>query len=218
MKKSIVLMVMLVLGLMSPAFAVDAKGVNLKPKTTAEWQTYLRYRRDEALEDLYKVKPEAKMVVENAKGYAVFTNFSFKLLIAGTGNGRGLVYDNATGKETFMRMFQAGAGLGVGIKDFRAVFVFDDAKVMEDFIKSGWSFGGGADAAAKQTDMGGAAASGAIAVAPGVRVYQLTENGLAASVMVSGTKYWVDKAVNEGNSEAEVKDESEDQAVKEEKN
>jgi hypothetical protein len=67
---------------------------------------------------------------------------------------------------------------------------------MDNFINSGWSFGGGADAAVKAEDSAGAAASGAIEVAPGVRVYQLTKNGLALSAMVSGTKYWVDKEVN----------------------
>lgn len=179
----------------NPAFAVDAKGVNLKPKTPQEWRTYLSYRRDEALEDLYKIKPEAQDVIKKAQGYAVFTNFSMKILFVGSGNGRGLVHDNKTGQETFMRMIQAGVGLGLGIKDFRAVFVFDDRESMDKFINSGWSFGGGADAAVKNEEAG-AATSGAIAVAPGVRVYQLTENGLALSAMVSGTKYWIDDNVN----------------------
>jgi len=195
MKRIFLMVLVSVLSVIPPAFAVNAQGVNLKPKTPQEWRTYLSFRRDEALEDLYKIKPEAKDVINRAHGYAVFTNFSMKIFFVGSGSGRGLVHDNKTGKETFMRMMQAGVGLGLGVKDFRAVFVFDDRKVMEDFINSGWSFGGGADAAAKNEEAG-AATSGAIAVAPGVRVYQLTENGLALSAMVNGTKYWVDESVN----------------------
>ena len=196
MKRSILMLLLGVFLVIPSVFAANSKGVNFKPKTSEEWRTYLRYRRDEALEDLYRIKPEAKQVVEKAQGYAVFTNFSMKIGFVGSGNGRGLVHDNKTRKETFMRMFSAGVGWGLGIKDFRAVFVFDDHQVMEDFINSGWSFGGGADAAAKVEKTAGDAATGAIAVAPGVRVYQLTNNGLALSAMVNGTKYWVDKEVN----------------------
>jgi lipid-binding SYLF domain-containing protein len=182
-------------GMMLPAYAANSEGVNLKPKTEQDWQKYLRFRRDETLESLYKVKPEAKFVIERAEGYAVFSNFGMKIIFVGGGSGRGLLHDNKTGKETFMRMAQGGVGWGLGIKDFLAVFVFDDRKVMEDFRNSGWSFGTEANAAAKGADAG-IATSGAIAVAPGVRVYQLTENGLMLDVMVNGTKYWVDKSVN----------------------
>ncbi|MCX5681626.1 MAG: YSC84-related protein [Candidatus Omnitrophica bacterium] len=195
MKQFFLMILLSTLLIIPPAFAADAKGVNFKPSTPEEWRTYLRYRRDEALEDLYHIKPEAKDVISKAHGYAVFTNFSMKILFVGSGKGRGLVHDNKTGQETFMQMFQAGVGLGLGVKDFRAIFVFDDRQVMEDFINSGWSFGGEADAAAKNEETGDAT-SGAIAVAPGVRVYQLTENGLAVNAMVNGTKYWVDKNVN----------------------
>lgn len=200
MKKIIFLVSMgflLVTSMASSVYAISSKGVNMKPRTPQEWRTYLRFRRDEALEDLYKVKPEAKQVIGKAQGYAVFTNFSVKVFFVGGGNGRGLVHDNKSGQETFMKMLQGGVGWGLGVKDFRAIFVFDDRQVMENFINSGWSFGGAADAAAKVDKAMGDAASGAIAVAPGVRVYQLTKNGLALSAMVNGTKYWVDNAVNE---------------------
>ena len=126
----------------------------------------------------------------------MFTNFNSKIFFVGSGNGRGLVHDNKTGKEIFMRMYQVGVGLGLGVKDFRAIFVFDDRQVMENFISSGWSFGTEANAAAKIENTAGDAASGAIAMAPGVRVYQLTQNGLILDAMVNGTKYWVDKDVN----------------------
>jgi lipid-binding SYLF domain-containing protein len=195
MKKVIFLLMFLMLGNLSPSSAADSKGVNLKPKTSEEWQTYLKYRREETLENLFAIKPEAKTVIANAQGYAVFSNFGMKLGFVGGGNGRGVLHVNKTGKDTYMRMMQAGVGWGLGIKDFRVVFVFDNQEVMDQFLTSGWSFGGQANASAK-TDTAGADMSGAIAVAPGVRVYQLTQNGLAVEAMVNGTKYWVDKAVN----------------------
>jgi lipid-binding SYLF domain-containing protein len=195
MKRLLFVLLLCSLWVTPPAFAANAKGVNMKPKTPQEWRTYLNYRREETLEDLYKIKPEAKDVLKRAHGYAVFVNFSMKIMLVGTGNGRGIVHDNKTGKDTYMRMLQAGAGFGFGVNDFRAIFVFDDRQVMDNFINSGWSFGGDVSAAAKNEE-DGAATSGAIAVAPGVRVYQLTKNGLAATAMVNGTKYWIDADVN----------------------
>jgi lipid-binding SYLF domain-containing protein len=195
MRKILFLLMLVSLAVIPSTWAADAKGVNMKPKTAEEWQKYLCYRRDQALEDLYAIQPGAKNAVEKAFGYAVFSNFGMKIGFVGSGSGRGLVHDNKTGKETFMRMIQAGVGFGLGAKDFRLIFIFDNRGVMDQFINSGWSFGSQANASAK-TEQQGAAASGSIVVAPGVSVYQLTENGLALEAMVNGTKYWVDKDVN----------------------
>ncbi|MCX5657799.1 MAG: YSC84-related protein [Candidatus Omnitrophica bacterium] len=172
------------------------KNVNMKPKTAAEWRDYIRYRRDEVLTELYKARPEAQLEIERAKGYAVFTSLNVNLIFASVSGGRGVVHENGIlGKETFMRMAQGGIGFGLGVKDFRAVFIFDDREVLDRFLKSGWQFGTEADAAAKGGGEG-AAASGAIAVSPGLRMYQFTENGLALQATVRGTKFWRDAFVN----------------------
>jgi lipid-binding SYLF domain-containing protein len=167
-----------------------------RPGNPAEWREYLRQRRTEALNDLYALRPGTKKEIESAYGYAVFSNFNMNLFLLSTANGRGVVVDNKTKKETFMKMFQGGIGVGFGAKDFRAVFVFSEKSTFEKFIKSGWQFGGQADAAAKTGDLGDAT-SGAIEVGPGLRVYLLTKNGLLLQATFNGTKYWVDKEVNE---------------------
>lgn len=173
-----------------------AKKVNMQPKTPEEWRAYLRYRRDEVLRDLYKVQPKARWEITHAKGYAVFTSLNVNVLLASFTGGRGIAHENGIfGKDTFMCMGQGGVGFGLGVKDFRAVFIFDDKQVLDKFLNSGWQFGAEADAAAKGGGAG-AAASGAIGVAPGLRVYQLTENGLALQATVHGTKFWRDDFVN----------------------
>lgn len=173
-----------------------AKKVNMKPQTAEEWRTYIRYRRDEVLRDLYKAEPQAKGEISRAKGYAVFTSLNVNLILASVTGGRGVVHENGIfGKDTFMRVAQGGIGFGLGVKDFRAVFIFDDRAVLDKFLNSGWQFGAEADAAVKGGGAG-AAASGAVAVAPGLRVYQLTENGLALQATVHGTKFWRDAFVN----------------------
>ncbi|HNX80552.1 MAG TPA: hypothetical protein PKL77_00200 [Candidatus Omnitrophota bacterium] len=173
-----------------------SKNVPMRPQTPDEWQFYLRFRRDEVLRDLFKLRPEARQEIARAEGYAVFTSLNVNVILASFTGGRGLLHENGLfGKETFMRMAQGGVGFGLGAKDFRAVFIFDDRQVMEKFLHSGWQFGAEADAAVKGGGSG-AATSGALAVAPGLRVYQLTETGIALQATVHGTKFWRDSYVN----------------------
>ena len=79
-----------------------------------------------------------------------------------------------------MKMISAGAGLGVGVKDYRVIFVFENDKALTQFLDSGWSGSAHTDAAAK-AGKSGAAYSGAVEVASGVWVYQTNKNGLASS-------------------------------------
>jgi lipid-binding SYLF domain-containing protein len=147
------------------------------------------------LEQLYKAQPAAKAAVEHADGYAVFNNMGVKLLFAGSGAGKGIAVDNKTKKVTFMKMVELQAGLGFGVEKFSVVFVFDNEKVLNNFISSGWEFGSQASAAAKTMTQGGAMA-GAASVSDGVWMYQLTEKGLAAEITATSTKYFKDSDLN----------------------
>ena len=55
-----------------------------------------------------------------------------------------------------MKMGSVGAGLGMGVKDYVVVFVFANDKALAQFLDSGWSGSGQADAAAKAGEKGGA--------------------------------------------------------------
>lgn len=149
----------------------------------------------ETLAKLYKAQPSAKKAVEGAAGYATFSNFGMKILFAGGGSGSGVAVDNKTKKMTYMKMVEVQAGLGMGAKKFRVVFVFDTQKALNDFVNSGWEFGGQTTAAAKAGEQG-AALAGAVSVAPGVWMYQLTDTGLAAEITGKGTKYYKDGDLN----------------------
>ena len=41
-----------------------------------------------------------------------------KIFVAGGGSGKGLAVSNSTKKETFMKMVEVQAGLGMGIRSF----------------------------------------------------------------------------------------------------
>ncbi len=153
--------------------------------------------RQEVLTELYALKPDTRVQVDSAAGYAVFTNANINLILASFGGGLGVVRDNKTDIETFMRMGEVGIGLGAGIKDFRAVFVFHDRAALERFLDVGVSIGGQADAVAKAGDLG-AAVSGE-AIVDNVTVYQLTQSGLALQATIKGTRYWRDPQLNDGS-------------------
>ena len=155
----------------------------------------IRKMGNETLARLYKVQPSAKQAVSNAAGYAVFSNFGMKIFFAGGGSGKGLAVDNKTKKETFMKMVELQAGLGMGIKKFRLVWVFETQSGLNSFVNSGWEFGGQATAAAQASGQGGALA-GAMSVSPGVWLYQLTDDGLALELTAKGTKYYKDGDLN----------------------
>ena len=134
------------------------------------------------------------MQIGSASGYAVFTNANINLILASFGGGVGVVHDNERGDDTYMRMGEVGIGLGAGIKDFRAVFVFHDQEALDRFIDVGISVGGQADAAAKAGDLG--AAVGGEAIVDNVTVYQITQSGLALQATIKGTRYWRDSELN----------------------
>jgi lipid-binding SYLF domain-containing protein len=177
------------------AFLLALSTVPAWGASKAEKQKEVQKVSRETLEKLYKAQPSAKKVVEGAAGYAVFSNFGMKILLAGGGSGSGIAVDNKTKKATYMKMVEVQAGLGMGIKKFRVVFVFETQKGLNDFVNSGWEFGGQTTAAAKSGDQG-AALSGAVSVAPGVWMYQLTDTGLAAEITGKGTKYYKDSDLN----------------------
>nr|WP_314858886.1 YSC84-related protein [uncultured Undibacterium sp.] len=149
--------------------------------------------RDSALVSLYKTKPEAKAKVDAAYGTAVFSTANVNLLIASFSGGYGIAKDRS-GKQTYMRMAEAGIGLGAGVKDVRTIFIFHSQKAFEQFVNSGWEFGAHADAAAKAGDKG-AAVGGEVSVA-GMTIYQITEAGLALQATIKGTKFYKDDELN----------------------
>jgi lipid-binding SYLF domain-containing protein len=160
-----------------------------------ERQEKIRKMAQDTLQQLYEAQPSTKAAIKGAAGYAVFSDLGVKILFAGSGNGQGIAVNNKSKSETFMKMIEVQAGLGMGVKKFRVVFVFGNQNALNGFINSGWEFGGQTTAAAKDGDKGGALA-GAVSVSEGVWMYQLTEKGLALEITGKGTKYYKDDDLN----------------------
>lgn len=170
-------------------------GLAVVAKTKEEKQAEARKQANETLARLYKAQPSAQAAVKAAAGYAVFTSKSVKILVGGSGRGSGIAVDNGTNRVTYMKVTELSAGLGMGVKKFSVVFVFENKNALDDFVNSGWQFGGQTTAAAKSGE-GGASLQGAASVAPGVWMYQLTDKGLALELTGKGTKYSKDDDLN----------------------
>lgn len=176
--------------MVSPVNEAQAKQTS-KQRARAKIRTMAK----ETLSHLYKIHPRARAAIQKSAGYAVFDDFGAHIFFLSTARGKGIAVNNETKKEIFMKMFSAGMGPGMGIKDYRVVFVFETKKAFYRFINSGLDLSAQADAAAKAAHVGEAFA-GSFSVAPGVWVYQITEAGLALQATLQGTRYYRARDLN----------------------
>ncbi len=166
-------------------------------KSLDEEREELREKREWTLGKLYEEIPSARYAVENSYGYAVLNNTGVKILLFGSAHGRGTAVNNDTGEEVFLRMKEGQAGLGIGVKEYALIFVFDTPEAWESFVtSSGWKAGGSATAAASD-GVNGDGIEGATMAAEGVWVYQLTTKGLALELAIKGTRIYPDKDLND---------------------
>jgi lipid-binding SYLF domain-containing protein len=164
----------------------------LSPSDKAEQQASLRDMANQALTQLYSNNPAAQGAIMNAAGYAVFSDFGFKLIYAGGAKGKGIAVNNATRQETFMKMMELQPGYGLGAEKFWLIFVFETPDAFNTFVTSGWEAGANAMMAAKSKTAGGALA-GAVTVSEGVYMFQITQKGLMVGVSITGARYYKDK-------------------------
>jgi len=180
--------------IMAMACVLAMPGIALA-ESKEEAREEVREKAQEVLAALYAVQPSARAAVESAAGYAAFSNFGMKILVAGGGSGVGIAVNNKTRATTYMKMAEVQAGLGFGVKKFKLVWVFEDEAALNRFINSGWELGAQATASAKVGDTG-VSYQGAMSVSPGVWLYQLSGDSLALELTAKGTKYYKDGDLN----------------------
>lgn len=155
----------------------------------------IRKTSQSILRQLYRTNPATRKQIEASAGYATFSNVGMKIFLAGGGSGDGVVVDRRTKREIFMKMVEVQAGLGIGVKKFFLVFIFDTESALRDFVDSGWESSAQTTAAATDGKLGGAY-QGAVLVAPGVHLYQMTKMGLALDATLKETKYYRNDDLN----------------------
>jgi len=162
-----------------------------KPKLTEEQKEAERNARlklaADGLERLYRIQPGARQVIEKAAGYAVFdVSAIYAILFVGQ-QGKGVLFDNATGKATYMLSARAGTGPGFGRQRVYQIFVFKTRGAMEQFVLAGGT--GGDVSASVSTGTDGMVRS----FNPEIDIYQVPESGMALQASWGGTVYSVDE-------------------------
>ncbi len=189
---SVMLVGLLVLGI-SMALAEEEKKSREEKK--AEELAAKRAEIDkvakEALARVLSENEKAKAAYEKAAGYAVFDNMRITFILTG-GGGAGVAVNKATGERTYMKMGTGGISIGIGAQKYQVIILFETAELLNKFITQGWKVESGANAAAGQKG-----ANIEAEFINGMAIYQITESGLIASADISGTKYSVDKKLNE---------------------
>ena len=166
-----------------------------KGDTPQQKRDYVQRMKDSTLAELYAKKPYARELVRDSVGYGVFSNFNTQLLVIGSGNGYGVVTDNSNGDQIYMRMAEGSVGLGVALKEFREVIIFNNKEVFYQFLTEGWNFGAQGDAVLKAYEKG-VAAEAEVPLASDVVVIQMTKDGIALRATMGASKFWIDSDLN----------------------
>ena len=169
----------------------------------------------ETLDQLLAKNETAKGLYDSAHGYAAFGNWrvlgmrgdrgtigaeahrNSSMVSPSSGHDvalpqlarrSGVAIEVDTGKRTYMNMDIAGVGID-GKKD-SLVFLFQDAKIFDDFVENGWQAGTSATAASEP----------GAGFVNGIAIYQITASGLIAEVNLADTNCWKDDKLNESRT------------------
>ncbi|MGE6107229.1 beta cell expansion factor BefA [Aeromonas sobria] len=162
----------------------------LEPKTPAEARTALDTMADTALVRLFNEQPSAKLLFDQAYGYAVFDSRKFSLMVH-TNQGSGVAVNRQDDSRTYMKMFGAGLAAGLGGKFYQQVILFEDKARFDAFVNQGWEATSEVGAVA-----GKESAELTAKYNGGMAIYQIGEKGLLLDANISGSKYWLDDDLN----------------------
>ncbi len=180
----------LLLGGMSGANAQDDDAPANDEELQAR-QLEIDTRSQAALDGLLETNEGAKILFEQAAGYAVFdVTKAGAFLVTGAG-GSGVAINKDTGDRVYMRMGSGGVGFGIGAQQYALVIMFEDLPHLERFMDGGWDSSATAQAAAGQEGINLTSS-----FIDGVAFFQITDKGLIAIADVSGTRFWVADTLN----------------------
>jgi lipid-binding SYLF domain-containing protein len=191
----VVIAIALLVGGVGAGGAFAAEKSDVSSVEAAKKRDALLKMRDEALEDFYATKPEIKEELAKAVGYAVFDGSQVNIVLFVGGMGGGVLVENRTKKETFMKMRRVGTGPGIGYKSFRQLMIFKDRSLLDQFRTLGADVGASADATMKIGDKG-VAIDPNVSFNPLISVYQITDRGALLQANWGGVAYQPDADLN----------------------
>ena len=146
----------------------------LSEKALQEQRQAILKVRTRTLNQLYKLKPQARTEIEQAAGYGVFEINGLNAVLAET-HGRGMVMEKRGGRVTYMRLARTDVSPGVSVRPYWQVLVFNDPRRLSQFVAAGSP----ADASRD----------------PSIKVYRLNEKGVSVQ-SDWGARYFRDPDLN----------------------
>lgn len=146
---------------------------------------------DAALETLLQENETAADLMERAYGHAVINTTKGGLLLTGAG-GTGVARAHDTGETVYMRLAQAGIGLGAGFQNYTLVLLIGDEETFRRFTSGQWD-----GSLSAQATAGTEGASTEEQFLEGVRAFRITDGGLMAQLDVTGLRVWPARRLND---------------------
>ena len=156
------------------AVATTPASGKLSQKARQEQRQAILKVRTRTLNQLYKIKPLARIEVEQAAGYGVFEINGLNAVLAET-HGRGMVMEKEGGRVTFMRLARTDIGPGASVRPYWQILIFNDPRRLSQFAATGSP----ADASHD----------------PSIKVYNLNEKGVSTQADW-GARYFRDPDLN----------------------
>ncbi len=156
-----------------------------------EKRTFLAELEETTLAELVEQRPEAQDELDNAVGYAIFSNTTTKIPFVGAGEGIGVVVDATTDERTYLKVGRLDVGGGLGVRKYRLVVIFFEREPLEKLASGKVEFGAGIEAGAGKEDVGTGAGGIAGSRKEDYVLYQLSESGVSATFTVRAIKYSV---------------------------
>ncbi|MCB1778853.1 MAG: hypothetical protein KDJ34_01935 [Candidatus Competibacteraceae bacterium] len=147
----------------------------LSEKARQEQQQAILKVHHQTLRQLYRLKPLTKAEIQQAAGYGMFEINGLNAILAET-HGRGVVFEKATGKATYMHLARTDLQPGATLQPYRQVLIFHNAQKLKQFIASG--------------------SPANISSDPDIKVYRLNTKGIAVQADW-GARYFPDTDLNE---------------------
>jgi len=166
-----------------------------KIKTKLTKRKEIRSLSKKTLNIFYKKNNKVRYQLQNSYGYAVFNNFGINLAVITSENGVGLAHNNRTGHDTFMKMVSGGLGVGLGIRNFKTIFLFKTKESYANFIEGSWAGDAQFDIAFKANGAGGGT-NGAVSPSSDITIYKLVDNGLSIGLNYQEAKYSINEELN----------------------
>ena len=159
--------------------------------TFAESPDELRTKLDkmsvEVLDKMYSKYPDSRSAVRNSYAYCTISSSSVNWGFLGSDRGRGLAYNQQTGKKIYVKMSEVSVGLNFGAKEYDLLFIIANQAAWDRFTSGSIKFG--SEVSAQATDgVNGGTFTNATAIANGVWVYQLDKKGLAVEMSFKGAQ------------------------------